>query len=111
MGGRKKLTLKQMEKMQRRLAEKRAGRESRRGSRSSSQSGDKGLAGIIPPNIMDEKVISEIKRMRVITPYTIASRFNIRLSIAKDFLEDLHRRGIIDYVSGGRNIRIYKPAD
>ena len=111
MGGRKKLTLKQMERMQRRLAERRAGREGRRGSRSGSQSSDRGLAGIIPPNIRDEKVISEIKRMKVITPYTIASRFNIRLSIAKDFLEDLHQHGIIDYVSGGRNIRIYKPAD
>jgi len=48
--------------------------------------------------------------MKVLTPYLIASRFNLRLSVAKDFLEELHQRGLVEYVSGGRNIKIYKPA-
>lgn len=109
MGGKKKLSLTQMERMQRRLEEKRKG--SRREARSRASQASKRPAGIVAPDPRDKTVIDEIKKMKVLTPYTIASRFNIRLSIAKDFLERLHQRGIVTYVSGGRKIRIYTPAD
>ena len=66
---------------------------------------------IIPPDPKDEKVIKQLQSMKVITPYTVASRFNLLLSVAKDFLEELHRQGIIAYVSGGRNLKIYKPTE
>ena len=107
MGGRKKLTLKQMEKMQRRLEEK---RKAKREARPTKTSSEKTSTRIIPPDVRDKNVIDEIRRMKVLTPYLIASRFNLRLSVAKDFLEELHQRGLVEYVSGGRNIKIYKPA-
>jgi len=43
---------------------------------------------------MDNRIRKELQSMRVLTPYTVASRFNI-----------------ITYVSGGRNIKIYKPTE
>ena len=71
----------------------------------------KKVADVIPPDVNDEKVIQEIRRMRAITPYQVASRFNLRLSVAKDFLKSLQRHGIIEFVSKGPNLEIYRPCD
>ncbi len=106
MGGKKKLTLKQMERMQGR---KDKGEKEKQ--RKASASVEKKSIRIIPPRSDDANVIKELKQMKVLTPYAVASRFDIRLSVAKDFLEELDQRGIVTYVSGGRNIKIYKAAD
>jgi len=105
MGGKKKLTLKQMERMQQRKDKAEGDKQ-----RKSSGMPEKKSTKIIVPQISDD-VKKEIKRMKVLTPYTVASRFDLRLSIAKDFLQDLHQRGVIAYVSGDRNLKIYKPVD
>jgi ribosomal protein S25 len=44
-----------------------------------------------------------------LTPYGVASRFNIRISAAKDFLKQLEENGAVQLVSGSHNIKIYKP--
>jgi len=106
MGGKKKLTLKQME----RAAEKKDETQ-KRGSKSSGPGPEKKASGIIPPDIKSEKVISEVKKMKAVTPYTVASRFNLRLSVARDVLDELAQRGIIEYVSGSKNLKIYRPHD
>ncbi len=104
MGGKKKLTLKQMEKMQVKKDEQRKEGKSGGGS-------EKKPAGIILPDPKSEKVVGELKKMKVLTPYTVASRFNLRLSVAKDLLKQLEKRGIIEYVSGSESLKIYKPID
>lgn len=104
MGGKKKLTLKQMEKMQ-------VKKEERREGKSSGGPAEKKPAGIIPPDPRSEKVIGEIKKMKVLTPYAVASRFNLRLSVAKDLLQELEQRRVVEYVSGSENLKIYKPLD
>ncbi len=48
--------------------------------------------------------------MNVLTPYAVASRFNIRISAAKDFLEQLEAVGAVELVSGSHTIKVYKPA-
>jgi len=106
MGGKKKLSLKQMERMQQRK-DKREGEKQRK----ASAAAEKKSTRIIAPQSDDENIIKEIKRMKVLTPYAVASRFDLRLSVAKDFLEELHQRGVVSYVSGGRNIKIYKSVD
>lgn len=108
MGGKKKLTLSQAEKALMREAQKKEGKKETKTKEPARV--EKKIAGIIPPNPKDEKVIKEIQRMKVLTPYTIASRFNLRLSVAKDFLEELCQQGIITHVSNGRHIKIYRPA-
>ena len=106
-GGKKRPTLTQLEKAQR--ARRREARRDR-ARREASQRDLKAMR-LIPPDPRDKKVISQLQSMKVITPYTVASRFNLLLSVAKDFLEELHRQGIITYVSGGRNLKIYKPSE
>ena len=71
----------------------------------------KGIPGITQPQVTGEKLEGQIKRMKVITPHSIASRFNLRLSIARQFIKELERKGKITFVSRSRNIKIYKPAD
>jgi len=109
MGGKKKLTMKQMERMQAKKDQER-GRE-RKERKSGGPTTEKKSIGIIPPDPKSEKVIGELKKMKALTPYAVATRFDLCLSVAKDFLEDLERRGIVEYVSGSKNLKIYKPLD
>jgi small subunit ribosomal protein S25e len=103
MGGKKKLSLKQMERMQ----DKKDEEEKKKKEKSGTPKEKKPLS-IMPPNLKNEKIISELKKMHVLTPYSVASRFNIRISAAKDFLEQLEENGTIQLVSGSHNIKIYK---
>lgn len=105
MGGKKKLSLSQADKAQRRAMKE----EEARKSKAEQARAEKKPAGVIPPNPRDGKVINEIRKMKVLTPYIIASRFNIRLSVAKDFLRELCRQGVISHVSSGVNTEIYTP--
>ena len=104
-GGKKRLTLKQMARIQSRKERERKERKS------GGPTTEKKSLGLTLPNLKSEKVIGKLKTMRVLTPYTVASRFNLRLSVAKDFLEELERRRIVQYVSGSKNLKIYKPLD
>ena len=101
-GGKKKLTIKQMARI-----EARKDREKR--ERRLASATDKKSIGIIPPDLKSKRVIGELKKMKALTPYSVATRFNLRLSVAKDFLEELERRGMVEYVSGSKNLKIYKP--
>jgi small subunit ribosomal protein S25e len=104
MGGKKKLSLKQMERMQlRKDAEEKKKKEKEAAPK------EKKPSGIIPPDPKSEKIVGELKKMNVLTPYAVASRFNLRISAAKDLLEQLEDEGIVQLVSGSHNIKIYKP--
>jgi ribosomal protein S25 len=101
-GGKKRLTLKQMARTQ---ARKDSQRKERKSGRTSPE---KKSLGMTLPDLGSKKVMGELKAMKALTPYTVASRFDLRLSVAKNLLEELERRRIIEYVSGGKNLRIYK---
>jgi ribosomal protein S25 len=113
-GGKKRKSLTQMTKTQKtedteKKPESTRTTSSRAGASSSGT--ERSTLRIIKPSPKDKRVKKELESMNVLTPYTVASRLNLRLSVAKDLLEDLHREGIITYVSGGRNIKIYKPSE
>ena len=64
--------------------------------------------GLTMPDINNKKVMGELKGLKVLTPSVVASRLNVRLSLAKDFLNELEKRKMVEYVSGGKNLKIYK---
>ena len=105
VGGKKRLSLKQLDKRQQSQGQ-REGVKQRR----TVKPAERKSMRIIPPEITDENIMKELRRMKVLTPYTVGSRFDLRLSVAKDFLEDLRQRGVVTYVSGGRNTKIYTAA-
>ena len=106
MGGKKKLGLKQMERMQ----EKRDEEDKAKGKKEKAgPTKERRTIGVIPPDSKNEKIVNEVKKMNVLTPYAVASRFNVRISAAKDFLEQLEQNGAVQLVSGSHKIKIYKP--
>jgi small subunit ribosomal protein S25e len=108
MGGKKKIGLKQMERQQSRQDESEKAKEKKKEKTGSPK--EKKTVGVIAPDVKSEKIVAEIKKMNVLTPYAVASRFNIRISAAKDFLRQLEEEGAVQLASGSHNIKIYKPA-
>jgi len=104
-GGKKKVSLAKMEKSQTKKSEK------RKEAKSSGSTTEKKTPDIFMPDTKSGKIIEEVKKLKVLTPFAVASRFNLRLSIAKDFLEELESKGIVQLVSKSRNVRVYKPLD
>jgi small subunit ribosomal protein S25e len=103
MGGTKKKSLKQMERAQ-------ASKEPREKEVKKPKPlvAEKKFGGINAPDVANPDFISELGKMKAITPYSVASRYGLRLSVAKDILEDLSRRGVVQYVGGHARLRIYR---
>jgi small subunit ribosomal protein S25e len=106
MGGKKKLGLKQMERMQEKRDKEDKSKEKKE---KAGPPKERRTIGVVPPDAKNEKMVNELKKMNVLTPYAVASRFNIRISAAKDFLEQLEQNGAVQLVSGSHKIKIYKP--
>jgi len=104
-GGKKKLTFSQMEKAQEKKPEK------KKETKSSGGTGERKVPDISMPDATSGKIVEELKKLKVLTPYVVASRFNVRISVAKDFLEELEKKGAVRLVSKGRNLRVYTTLD
>jgi small subunit ribosomal protein S25e len=109
MGGKKKLGIKQMEKQQEDKAAEDKSKESKKAEKKGPPQ-KKSTISIMAPDAKDQKVVAEVKKMGVLTPYAVATRYGIRISAAKDFLEQLEANGAVQLVSGSHNIKIYKSA-
>ena len=64
--------------------------------------------GLTVPDVNDKKVLAELKGLKVLTPSVVASRLSIKLSLATAFLREMEKRKLVEYVSGGKNVKIYK---
>ena len=107
MGGKKKLGMKQMERMQEKRDEESKSKDKKKEKVGATK--ERRVISVIPPDAKNAKIVNEVKKMNVLTPYAVASRFNIRISAAKDFLEQLEQNGAVQLVSGSHNIKVYKP--
>ena len=101
-GGKKKQSIKQMTKPKKPKELKQKERKT------DDTSAAKKSLGLTMPDINNKKVIDNLKGLKVLTPSVVASRFNIRLSLANAFLKELEKRKMVEYVSGGKNLKIYK---
>jgi small subunit ribosomal protein S25e len=106
MGGKKKVGIKQMEKQQ---VKEDDDKESKKKEKAGPPK-EKRASSIVSPDAKNDKIVAEIKKINVLTPYAVATKYNIRISTAKDFLEQLEANGAVQLVSGSHNIKIYKPA-
>src|SRR6266851_5089539 len=103
LGGAKKKSMAQMEKTQ-------GGQDKKE---EAPQQGKKGKGKTVAekrPRGLAAPDVSEVQKMGAITPFALASQLNLRLSVAKDLLEDLERRRVVRLVGGNARIRIYQPA-
>jgi len=106
MGGGKKRSLAQIEKQQK-LKEK---EEAKAKEKKTKGSTEKKTSILNLPDTSSKEFLDELSKMKAITPYGIASKYGLRLSIAKDVLEDLEKRGTIQMVAGNNRLRIYRLA-
>jgi ribosomal protein S25 len=104
MGGKKKLGIKQMEKQQ--VSQDEAKQEKKKEKAGPPK--ERKTVGIMAPDAKDGKIVAEVKKMGVLTPYAISTRYGIRISAAKNFLTQLEANGAVQLVSGSHNIKIYK---
>jgi small subunit ribosomal protein S25e len=103
-GGKKKQSLKQMTKTKTQKEDRQKEKEK---AQAVAPAAKKNI-GLTMPDVDDKKVLGELKGLKVLTPSVVASRYNIRLSLAKAFLKELEKRKMVEYVSGGKNLKIYK---
>jgi ribosomal protein S25 len=101
-GGKKKQSLKQMTK-----PKKSKEQRHKEPKVDASQSAKKPL-GLTMPDINNKKVMGTLKGMKALTPSTVASRLNVRLSLANALLKELEKRKMAECVSRGKNLKIYK---
>ena len=108
MGGSKKKSMAQMEKTQDQADKKDEPAQQKKGK--GKTIAEKRPRGLQAPEIGDPKFLGEVQKMGAITPYSLANQFNLRLSVAKDLLDELEKRRLITLVGGNARIRIYQPA-
>ena len=104
MGGAKKKSLAQMDKSQQIDAKK---AEPPKKTKIKVVS-EKKIRGITGPNVDDNRFLTELSKMGAITPYELASQFNLRISVAKDLLEELEKKRLVQPVGGNARLRIYQ---
>ena len=109
MGGSKKKSIISMDKTQK----TRDGKESTAPqSKKPPKKVEKKISGIdLPFDPNGKEFMGELKRLSAVTPYSIASKYNLRISIVKHLLADLEKKGILKFVSGNSRLKIYTLAN
>jgi len=106
MGGAKKKSMAQMEKAQALQDKKTEPSKKTKGK----PVVEKKSRGMDIPDVNDSKFLTELTKIGAVTPYAVASQFNLRISVAKDLLEELERRKLIRPIGGNSRVRIYQVA-
>ncbi len=96
-----KKSLSQMEKQQ-------LLRERRAKGRREDRKLEKRLGSMEIPEFEEDELLDLLKRMRAITPQSFADRLNLRVSVAKRFLEELREKGVVELVDKSHDLIIYK---
>jgi ribosomal protein S25 len=105
VGGAKKKSLAQIEKAQAMQKKKEEMKKTK-----AKAAVEKKSRGIDMPNIREPRFLTELSKLGAVTPYSLASQFNLRISVAKDLLEELEREKLVRAVGGGSRIKIYQVA-
>ncbi|MEM0113843.1 MAG: 30S ribosomal protein S25e, partial [Metallosphaera sp.] len=103
-GGASKKPISNIEKRLKKEAETQQKKEKKKTSKTGNE--------IISKNItisdeMVKRVQDEIKKEKIITPYTLATKSNITLSVAKRILKDLSAQGTIKEAYRNRRTAVY----
>jgi ribosomal protein S25 len=108
MGGAKKKSMAKTLKQQQKQAQKQESQPRKRGKKQKII--DKMVGDVDLPEIPKKNLFADLQAMKAITPYTVASKYNLRQSVAKEIINRLEEEGIITTVSGNSRLRIYKVA-
>lgn len=100
MGGKKRPTISQLEKkLRRERIEKEKARKEK----------IKGEVRIGSVNISINEVMREVVKTSYVTPYQLASKSGIKISVARKVLKELEEKGLLKLIDKNRRIAIYVP--
>ncbi len=107
MGGNKKKTLAAMEKEQMREELKKQGLLQKKKEKKPEEKNKSKSEFIM--TLSEAEVMKVIKGMPYVTPYQLSKATGVKVSVAKDFLEQLRSKGYIKIVGGTSGRYIYVP--
>ena len=69
---------------------------------------EKYVGGVDLPPLDAKDTLGALKGMKAITPTAVATKFNLKISVAKRMLTTLEEKGVVEFVTRSRNLKIYK---
>ena len=69
---------------------------------------EKIIGSVDMPNINSKEVLDALRGMKAITATGVATRFNLKISVAKRMLNMLEERGSIKLVTRSSNLKVYE---
>ncbi len=101
MGGRKKPSISQLERKARKSSKAKK-EEKKKVEMTLNAKGELTQVSI-------DAIVKEIKRMKYVTPYLVASKFGIKISRAKKVLKALEEQGVVAAYDMNHRVPIYVP--
>nr|MDO8097900.1 hypothetical protein [Candidatus Njordarchaeota archaeon] len=105
-GGAKKKSIAMAEKAQKRAVAKEGEDKEKKESTGAQKSSLKSVA--IGDDLM-KTIKKEAPKMNAVTPYVIASKYNMKLSSAKTVLRELEKANLLRKACGNRRVAVYAP--
>jgi len=68
---------------------------------------DKIIGAVEIPDASSEEVLQALRKMKAITPNSVATQFNLKVSVAKKMLRDLETAGTLELAASSQNIKVY----
>lgn len=68
---------------------------------------EKIIGSVNMPDINSKEVLGALQAMKAITPTSIATRFNLKISVAKKMLNKLEEQGKVKLAARSSNLKVY----
>ncbi len=72
---------------------------------------EKIIGSVDMPDINSKEVIGALKGMKAVTATSVATRWNLKISVAKRMLGMLEAKGVIKMVARSSNLKVYQMID
>lgn len=69
---------------------------------------EKIIGSVDMPDINSKEVLGALKGMKAVTATGVATKFNLKISVAKKMLNMLEAKGIIKMVTRSSNLKVYQ---
>ncbi|BFH73421.1 30S ribosomal protein S25e [Sulfurisphaera javensis] len=108
MGGASKKPISTVEKRMKKMAEEQQKKQQKRAPTKTGK--ELTSKNVIVDNETLKKVQEELKKEIIVTPYTLSSKLNVTISVAKKILEELERQGVVKIGTKDRRTVVYVAA-
>lgn len=68
---------------------------------------DKIIGAVDIPDATSDEVMGALRGMKAITPTGVASKFNLKVSVAKKLLRELENSGTLELAARSQNLKVY----